>query len=414
MPAYGLGNAGVRSNKVPTAPAATVTAANNGTSLSATTVQLGQSIGAVGNPAVLLSNREIPTSAFFLSITSSSTTATLVLNNTTASTNAALDVNQTGSGTGIEVNSISREAIIAQSNNNIGVSALSLTAEAFFGLSVQSWAGVFARQLAAVGNIAADVLDVRMTTAVAAANGLGATISYRIQTTTNAGRRSNELISKWTTAADATRVSEFILTGVDNAITADLLTISGSGATRLNKYGIGTFAGVAAFTLQVDANGNIVESAAAIQSATVVLTDAETRALVSTGFAILPTAGANKMLQVISVNLNFARTADYTNIDANAVLRLFYFNSGANATTALWESDGAVSSLLAGGANKIATLTPYGRNTGTDWAGVVDTKANFNNDPIWLFLQNGAAGDLTGGDAANTLTVAIQFTVIPI
>jgi len=44
--------------------AATVTAANNGTSLSGTTVQLGQAVGAVGDPAQLIDNREIPLAGF--------------------------------------------------------------------------------------------------------------------------------------------------------------------------------------------------------------------------------------------------------------------------------------------------------------------------------------------------------------
>lgn len=59
-PAYGLGNAGVRTNKDQTGAAPTVTAANNGLSLSGTTAQIGQAVGAVGNPAALLNDREIP------------------------------------------------------------------------------------------------------------------------------------------------------------------------------------------------------------------------------------------------------------------------------------------------------------------------------------------------------------------
>ena len=54
-----------RQNKnAPPASAATVTAANNGLSLSGTTAQLGQAIGAVGDPAILINNREIPMAAF--------------------------------------------------------------------------------------------------------------------------------------------------------------------------------------------------------------------------------------------------------------------------------------------------------------------------------------------------------------
>jgi len=47
-----------------------LTDANNGLSLNGTIVQLGQSIGAVGNPAVLLNNREIPLGGFQFSMIS--------------------------------------------------------------------------------------------------------------------------------------------------------------------------------------------------------------------------------------------------------------------------------------------------------------------------------------------------------
>lgn len=49
---------------VPVIPPATVTAADNGTSLNGTTVELGQAVGAVGNPGQLLNAREIPLNGF--------------------------------------------------------------------------------------------------------------------------------------------------------------------------------------------------------------------------------------------------------------------------------------------------------------------------------------------------------------
>lgn len=54
--------------------AATVTAANNGISLSGTTAQLGQAVGAVGNPAILLNNREIPMGGFSFAMKSGANT----------------------------------------------------------------------------------------------------------------------------------------------------------------------------------------------------------------------------------------------------------------------------------------------------------------------------------------------------
>src|SRR5713226_2586810 len=52
--------------KTPQTAAPTVTAANDGASLTGTTLKLGQAVDAVGNPAKLLENREIPFNGFQL------------------------------------------------------------------------------------------------------------------------------------------------------------------------------------------------------------------------------------------------------------------------------------------------------------------------------------------------------------
>lgn len=59
----GQGSLGIETRKQ-NGGGASVTGANNGTSLSGSTVQLGQDVGAVGDPAALLSNREIPLEGF--------------------------------------------------------------------------------------------------------------------------------------------------------------------------------------------------------------------------------------------------------------------------------------------------------------------------------------------------------------
>jgi len=100
-------------------------------------------------------------------------------------------------------------------------------------------------------------------TSSAASNGLGSSIDYYARTTsggTGSASLANQIISKWTDATTATRTSQFIITGVNSAATADLFTLSGSGATKLNKYGTGTFTGTAAYNLAVDASGNVIEA----------------------------------------------------------------------------------------------------------------------------------------------------------
>jgi len=64
----------------------TLTNADNGTSLAGTIVQLGQPVGAVGNPAILLTNREIPLGGFNLNISNTANTKLLALLAPTAKT----------------------------------------------------------------------------------------------------------------------------------------------------------------------------------------------------------------------------------------------------------------------------------------------------------------------------------------
>ncbi len=101
-------------------------------------------------------------------------------------------------------------------------------------------------------------LIIRRVTAGTPGNGIGSSIDFDTRTVTS-NDYSNRLISKWTDATHATRTSQFIITGVNSGTTADRFTLSGNGALKLNNYGSGTFTGTAAYTLQVDASGNIIE-----------------------------------------------------------------------------------------------------------------------------------------------------------
>lgn len=92
-----------------------------------------------------------------------------------------------------------------------------------------------------------------------ATNGTGGSIDLYTHTPSQV-RLSNQLIWKWTTATDATRTSQFIITGVNSGTTADKLTLSGNGALKLNAYGVGTFTGTPTYSLSTDASGNIIET----------------------------------------------------------------------------------------------------------------------------------------------------------
>jgi hypothetical protein len=90
-------------------------------------------------------------------------------------------------------------------------------------------------------------------------NGIGQSIGMYLQSSTTAGRLSNQIISSFTDATDATRTSQLDITGVNSSVTATLFSLKGTGQLQLTKYGIGTFTGTPAYTLQVDASGNIIE-----------------------------------------------------------------------------------------------------------------------------------------------------------
>jgi hypothetical protein len=94
-------------------------------------------------------------------------------------------------------------------------------------------------------------------------NGEASTIDFQMQNASSSGFHSHQIVSKMTTATAGAIQTDFIIRGANGSLDQiDLLDISGTGATRLNKYGVGTFTGTAAYNLSVDASGNIIETTA--------------------------------------------------------------------------------------------------------------------------------------------------------
>ncbi len=218
--------------------------ANNGlTANTSTNVQLG---GTFGSPATLLSHRYITNSGFTLTMQESGS-------------NTILSLNNSGSGIGLLSQSGSNTAVWAISGTGTGLVASS--GGSGFGVNAQSANsyGLYARSAPSSTNTVFGVgLFERYTTGTAA-NGIGVSIDLSSQHTTGVDI-SNQLISKWTTATGATRTSQFIITGVNSGTTADLFTLSGNGATKFNKYGVGSFtSGTPTYLIATDASGNYIE-----------------------------------------------------------------------------------------------------------------------------------------------------------
>ena len=179
--------------------------ANNGLTMStATNAQLG---------GTLTQNTTIATtSSYFLSISGNNG-------------NQSLQAANTGSGVGVLGSSTNGTAVYASSTSGVG-------------LQVQTNGSALAADVliwpSSTNTVQLNTQFQRYSTGTAA-DGIGQSIDFITQTTSGSGSAplSNQLISKWTTANNATRTSQFSITGVDAATTKTLVEITGAGLFKL-------------------------------------------------------------------------------------------------------------------------------------------------------------------------------------
>lgn len=233
--------------------------ASNGLTLSASDFKLG---------GTLTGNTTINTAGFTTTLTGVNTADVL---DVTATSGSGVAIKGTGlTGRGVYGVTNDGFALYGLANTSgYGLFGTSASGVGVYGKSISSLAGQFQVQPSST-NTVVSVAEVDRLTSGTASDGIGG--SFDFYNNSNAGliRLSNQLISKLTTAADAARTSQFIITGVANAVTADLFTLSGSGATKLNKYGNGLFTGTPVYSLQTDASGNIIEGALGVTTMTAI------------------------------------------------------------------------------------------------------------------------------------------------
>jgi hypothetical protein len=195
----------------------------------------------------LTANRTInTTSAFSLAISgavpSATAAATLQITNTSTTGAGIVSTTNNSSGTAIAGNNTTGTAVYGNGNtgvngnttSGIGINAAATTGT---GLTASATTGVPAQITAnpATSNTVVDVVRVeRNNSGGAGANGIGGAINFRNETASNFNTQtSNRIVSKWTDATTASRTSQMIIEGVNNATTVNLLTLGSQGYMQL-------------------------------------------------------------------------------------------------------------------------------------------------------------------------------------
>lgn len=193
-----------------------------------------------------------------------------------------LSVNTTGS-VGI--------AIQGESTDGRGVQGIATSGNGLYG-SVTSGYGLFSQATTGTGIYSQtnsglilegllssagtnDVLpaeSISRSTSGTSAAGFGFSRAMYLQASTGTSRLSNEIITEWTTATDASRVSQLRITGVNAGTTGNKAIFKGSGQMQLPAYGSGTFTGTATTSANFDASGNLIEGPVTTNSQTYVPT----------------------------------------------------------------------------------------------------------------------------------------------
>jgi len=163
---------------------------------------------------------------------------------------------------------------------------------------------------------------------------------------------------------------------------------------------------------------------AEIYQSTTTLTDAQVKALPTTPITLVAAPGAGLAIEPLyAVAFCKAASGAYTNINAAGWLTIRYASTDAMSylpNDALITAGSAtrLSDLLGSTTPRRVKFVPYQDTEAVDgWGpvpGVIQTSF-VTNAALTILIDNAAGGVLTGGHAANTLTVvtAYQIVVVP-
>ena len=144
---------------------------------------------------------------------------------------------------------------------------------------------------------------------------------------------------------------------------------------------------------------------ASLLSASVELTNSQILDLAFTGITIIE-AQPNKLINIISVSILLNATAGaYTNRDGTS--RIYLSPDGFTQISTATQVSGDADILH-------ATLLPYLEDDTGEIITNMFESAQVINTPTQIWFNGSPAGNLTGGNAANTLKVTVYYVVVDV
>lgn len=150
----------------------------------------------------------------------------------------------------------------------------------------------------------------------------------------------------------------------------------------------------------------------------VVIANTAVKALPTTGVEVIPAPGSGKRIILITGIVDSESSGAYTNIDAAGYAQLKLSGGGlvsnrvANDATTIPACDQLTTFLTA--ARSICALVPLTQiptSVTNSQGNAAVTQGSGDNESVKLHIVNGASGNLTGGNSANTITVTLFYQV---
>lgn len=154
------------------------------------------------------------------------------------------------------------------------------------------------------------------------------------------------------------------------------------------------------------------QTPATVYAETVTLTDAQIRALPSTSVQVVPAPGAGKalvFLRAVAVG-SWTAANGYTNVSQVGFLQVaIYYGAEEYQASDLGDvSPFGIESRPMWQFQPWTAPAATGQSPRADDLSALDVE----NVPFRFVVTNGSAGDFTGGNAANTLTVTVYYLVV--